>query len=213
MMRWDAAIFDLDGTLCDSRLDLTNAVNHARRQLGFGPLSAEEVSRYVGDGMTKLLERAFHGQRECVEPARPHFRQHYEAHLVDHTTLYEGVRDGFERLAETSLKMAVLTNKPEHFARLMLEHYGLADHFELVAGPDTFNTRKPDPRGALAIARTLESSAERTVIVGDNHTDLSTAGAAGMQVIFCTYGFGRQDGRPCDFTADSFGEVVRLLLE
>jgi phosphoglycolate phosphatase len=211
MSRFRAAIFDLDGTLIDTRVDLANAVNHARGRLGLDPLSVDEITRYVGDGLTKLLERSFRGRPELVEPARQLFKEHYEAHLVDHSPLYEGVREGVERLAGLNLGMAVLTNKPELFARSIVEHYGLADRFAIVAGPDTYDARKPDPKGALAIARTLGTAPDEMVFVGDNHTDLATAKAAGMQALFCTYGFGRRDGQPYDFSADTFEDVVCII--
>lgn len=206
-----AAVFDLDGTLIDSRADLARAVNFAREQLGYGPLPREEIVTYVGDGMTKLLERAFHGRADLVEPSRPHFTEFYSEHLLDDTALYAGVAEGLTALAERGTPMAVLTNKPEGFARRILEGYGLAACFVGIAGGDTFPTRKPNPDGALALLARMGAKPDETLMVGDNHTDLRTAQRAGMPSVFCEYGFGSRDGAEPDYVVAAFEQVARLL--
>ena len=210
MTPYKAVVFDLDGTLCDTRVDLANAVNHARGRLGFGPLSTQEITRYVGDGMTKLLERAFHGRCELVAPARPHFNAFYAEHLTDNSPLYDGVAESLRALADAATPMAVLTNKPEGFSRALLQHHGLAELLLRVVGGDTLATRKPEPEGALAIMQALGASPSETLMVGDNYTDLLTARLAGMPSVFCTYGFGRRRDQDYDFSAGSFADVVRI---
>ena len=205
-----AIIFDLDGTLCDTRVDLAHAVNHARRQLGLGALSVDEVTAYVGDGLAKLLQRSFHGDTAKAELARDLFMDHYSQHLLENSPLYDGVAQGLEVLHGAGVPMAVLTNKPEAFARTMVEHYGLAQHMVTVVGGDTFATRKPDPEGALSILVEMGTAPSETLMVGDNHTDLATAQKTGMPSVFCAWGFGRRQGQACDYAAESFGEVVAL---
>jgi len=212
MTRYRALIFDLDGTLCDSRLDITNAVNHARTSLGLEPISVDEVTGHVGDGMTRLLQRSFAGRPDLVEAARPLFMDHYSRHLADNTTVYDGVAEGLRALEAAGQAMAVLTNKPQEFSRRLLDRFGLLARFRLVVGGDTFPTRKPDPQGALAIAEALDAEPAATLIVGDNHTDLVTARHAGMHCVYCTYGFGRRQGEHCDYSAPSFCDVVGICL-
>ena len=206
-----AAVFDLDGTLVDSREDLARAVNHARERLGCAALPREEIVTYVGDGLTKLLERAFHGRADLVEPARPHFTSFYGEHLLDNTPLYPGVDEGIRTLAESGTPMAVLTNKPEGFSRRIIESYGLASCFVDVVGGDTHPTRKPDPAGVRLLLTRMRVAPEEALMVGDHHSDLRTAARAGMRSVFCEYGFGNPDGLIPDHRVASFGEVVRLL--
>jgi len=205
-----ALIFDLDGTLCDTRADLANAVNYARAQFDLDPLSVNEITSYVGDGTLKMLERSFHGCLDMAEAALPHYGEHYAAHLADGSPLYEGVAAGVLTLADAGALMAVLTNKPEGFARELLDHHGLTRFMRHVFGGDTFATRKPDPEGALALIESFGVTPSETLMIGDNHTDLRTAHNAGMPAAFCAYGFGRQDGAPCDVTIESFGKIVEI---
>ena len=208
-----ALIFDLDGTLCDTRVDLANAVNHARTRLGLAPLTVAEVTGYVGDGLAKLIARSFADRSELVEAALPLYREHYAAHLLDNSPLYDGVAEGLAALSALGAPMAVLTNKPEGYAREMLDHYGLSRYMKHIYGGDSFSTHKPDPEGVLAITRSYGIAPAETLLVGDNHTDLAAARAAGMPSVFCTYGFGRRNDEPCDATADSFADVVRLFTD
>lgn len=206
-----AAIFDLDGTLVDTRSDLAAAVNHARGEMGFDPLPQQEIVGYVGEGMTRLLARSFHGRVDLVETARPFFMSHYAEHLLDNSPLYPGVSEGIERLASRGAPMSALTNKPEAFARRMLERYGLARCLIDVVGGDTFPTQKPDPAGALALLEKMDATAAETFMVGDNHTDLRTAAACGMPAVYCDYGFGSLDGLTPDRRVAAFSEIVQLI--
>jgi len=210
-LRYQTVIFDLDGTLADTRRDLAEAVNHARRALGLAPHSIDKIVSCVGDGMTLLLRRVMDGDHDLAEAARPHFMDHYSANLVTHTTLYPGVEQGLRRLAGLGARMAVLTNKPEGFSRAILERFGVARLFAGVVGGDTFPTRKPDPQGALALMRQLGASPGQTLMAGDNHTDLITAQRAGMDAVYCSYGFGHHAEAGYTHEAACFQDIVEIV--
>ncbi|HRU07707.1 MAG TPA: HAD-IA family hydrolase [Candidatus Brocadiia bacterium] len=212
-MRYQAIIFDLDGTLIDTRRDLTEAINHARKVLGLAPLAIEKVVKCVGDGMTLLLRRVMDGDHQLAEAARPHFMDHYGANLVTHTTLYPGVQEGLRRLADLGVRMAVLTNKPERFSRAILEHFKLAPLFVGIVGGDTHPTRKPDPQGALALLKRMRPQPAQTLMAGDNHTDLITAQRAGMDSVYCAYGFGHHAEAGYTHEAACFMDIVDIVAD
>ena len=179
------AIFDLDGTLVDSREDLYLAVRHALAALDLPPRSLEEVVSFVGEGAARLVGRAIAPQDHLLEPALAAWRAHYDQHLLDHTRLYPGVGPA---LASARCALAVHTNKPGHMARRILEGLGVLGRFGAVVGGDEA-PRKPDPTGTLEIMARLGARPEETVLVGDSRVDLETATAAGIRFLAVTWGF------------------------
>lgn len=179
------AIFDLDGTLVDSRQDLYLAVRHALATLGLPPRSLEEVVSFVGEGATRLVGRAIEPRQELLEPALAAWRAHYTGHLLDHTRLYPGVAAA---LASARCALAVHTNKPGVMARRILDGLGVLPRFEAVVGGDEA-PRKPDPAGSLEIMSRLGVPAAETVFVGDSRVDLETAAAAAVRFVAVTWGF------------------------
>jgi phosphoglycolate phosphatase len=171
------AIFDLDGTLVDSRLDLCLAVNHALRVVGLPERSLEEVSSFVGEGAARLVERAVEPRGDLFEPALAAWWEHYEAHLLDHTVLYPGVA---ALLAEAPFALAVHTNKPGRLARDLLAGLGVLARFSAVVGGDEA-ARKPDPQGTRGLLERLGVRAEEAAFVGDSLVDLATARAVPMR--------------------------------
>lgn len=206
-------IFDLDGTLVDSRRDLAAALNHARSHFGLPPLEVERVARLVGDGVRVLLERGFATvDPNVVEAALRLFLPWYEEHCLDQTTLYPGVREGLAELADR--KLAVVTNKPERFSRKILSGLDVAGCFAHVIGGDSGPARKPDPAGIRAVLERTGVSAERALVVGDSLHDLRAARAAGVRAAAVTYGFGDEAelraAQP-DFVFARFGELPARL--
>jgi phosphoglycolate phosphatase len=179
------AIFDLDGTLVDSRQDLYLAVRHALAALDLPPRSLEEVVSFVGEGAARLVGRAVAPQDHLLEPALAAWRAHYAGHLLDHTRPYPGVAAA---LASARCALAVHTNKPGAMARRILEGLGLLGRFGAVVGGDEA-PRKPDPTGTLEIMARLSARPEETVLVGDSRVDLETAAAAGIRFLAVTWGF------------------------
>src|SRR5271165_2319978 len=136
----DLLIFDLDGTLIDSRLDLANAVNRTRAHLGMEALANERVYSYVGDGAPVLIRRAL-GERASeaeLQEALEFFLEYYREHDLDFTTLYPGVKESLDRLRAGGKRMAVLTNKPVNMSRNIVEGLGVAGHFFRVYGGNSF---------------------------------------------------------------------------
>jgi phosphoglycolate phosphatase len=187
-----ALVFDLDGTLVDSRRDLATAVNRTRAELGLAPLSLERVVGMVGEGARRLVEKAIGSEiaPERFEGAFRRFLEHYGAVLLDTTRAYDGVPEALARLA-AHYPLAVLTNKPVDFSRRVLDGLGLGRHFREVVGGDSLPVRKPDPAGLLHVARRLGVPAERLLLVGDSAIDAATARAAGIPFALVTWGFPR----------------------
>jgi 2-phosphoglycolate phosphatase len=171
------AIFDLDGTLVDSRLDLCLAVNHALRVVGLPERTLDEVASFVGEGAVKLVERAVAPRADLVGPALAAWWEHYEAHLLDNTVLYPGLA---ELLAHAPCALAVHTNKPGALARRLLDGLGVLARFAAVVGGDEA-PRKPDPAGARAILDHVGIPPHEAVFVGDSLVDLATARAVPLR--------------------------------
>ena len=184
-------IFDLDGTLIDSRMDLANAVNATRRHMGMDPLTNERVYSYVGNGAPVLIRRSLgEGATEAqLQEALEFFLEFYREHDLDHTVLYPGVRESLDRLLEAGLKMAVLTNKPVRMSRHIVEGLGVGGHFFQVYGGNSFEFKKPHRIGVDALIAECGAAREATVMVGDSSVDVETARNSGIRCCGVTYGF------------------------
>src|SRR5689334_17422363 len=184
-------IFDLDGTLIDSRLDLANAVNATRRHMGMEVLSNERVYSYVGNGAPVLIRRAMGEQATEAElqEALEYFLEFYREHDLDHTVLYPGVKESLDRFRDAGKRMAVLTNKPVRMSRHIVEGLGVGGHFFQVYGGNSFEFKKPNPIGVEALMQEAGVQRESTMMVGDSSVDIVTAKNAGIQCCGVTYGF------------------------
>ncbi len=195
-------IFDLDGTLIDSRTDLCNSVNATLAHFGKPELPEAVISGYIGDGASLLVRRAFGDpegdihDEEYVTQALTFFLDYYRIHKLDYTFLYPGVLKALEtiRSAQPTVLMAVLTNKPVNPSRDICAHFGLAPFFFQNYGGNSFHTKKPDPHGlqsliteASAISGYAITPAE-TVMIGDTDVDVLTARNCGAHSIGCTFG-------------------------
>jgi phosphoglycolate phosphatase len=187
----DLVIFDLDGTLIDSRLDLVNAVNATRTHMGMATLDHERVYSYVGNGAPVLIRRALGEQatEAEVQEGLEFFLEYYREHELDNTTLYPGVREALERLRAADRQMAVLTNKPVRMSRAIVEGLGVSGHFFQVYGGNSFEFKKPNPIGIEALRKEAGATREVTVMVGDSSVDVLTARNAGVRCCGVTYGF------------------------
>jgi phosphoglycolate phosphatase len=187
----DLLIFDLDGTLIDSRLDLAHAVNATRAHMGMTPLAFEKVYSYVGNGAPILIQRALGDEATKleVEEALEFFLEYYREHVLDFTTLYDGVAESLERLGAAGKKMAVLTNKPVRMSRMIVEGLGVSRHFFQVYGGNSFDFKKPNPIGIEALMREADCDRTRTLMIGDSSVDVQTARNARVRCCGVTYGF------------------------
>lgn len=187
----DLLIFDLDGTLIDSRLDLANAVNAMRSHLGLSVLPIELVSSYVGNGAPVLVRRALgeNATEPELQKGLAFFLEYYAAHDLDCTTLYPGVRESLHRFREAGKRMAVLSNKPASMSRSILEGLGVGAYFFRTLGGDSFEQKKPDPIGVETLLREAGVDRTRTIMIGDSSVDVATARNAGIACCGVTYGF------------------------
>jgi phosphoglycolate phosphatase len=212
----DLLIFDLDGTLIDSRLDLAHAVNATRAHMGMTQLDFERVYSYVGNGAPVLIRRALGEQATEleVEEALEFFLEYYREHALDCTTLYPGVKESLERLEAAGKRMAVLTNKPVRMSNAIVEGLGVAGHFFQVYGGNSFDFKKPHPIGVETLMRQAGVDRERTVMVGDSAVDVNTAINAGVRSCGVTYGFQPEtlkDPKP-DLLVDRMEQFVDWVL-
>jgi phosphoglycolate phosphatase len=200
-------VFDLDGTLIDSRRDLADATNALLVESGADPLPVDTVTRMVGEGAAVLVRRAL--AAAALDPDLPgaldRFLAHYDRRLTDHTAPYAGVPELLAALRARDLPLAVLTNKPERFTRTILERLALAGAFDRVVGGDGPAGRKPDPAGLLEIVRHAGGTPASALLVGDSPIDLETARRAGTGVCLARYGFGFR------FAADAFRGDERFI--
>jgi phosphoglycolate phosphatase len=212
-------IFDLDGTLIDSRLDLIHSVNAMLRHLGRTDLPGDVIASYVGDGAPTLIRRALGDPRDesVIKAGLEHFLTYYRAHKLDHTHVYDGVKEMLTVLHNSNgirRQMAVLSNKPVIPSRAIVEALGLAGFFTHVYGGNSFSTKKPDPKGAQTILKETRSRPEETLMVGDSSVDVITGRNAGLWTCGVTYGFAPHTlcEAPPDVTVDKPRELAELLL-
>jgi phosphoglycolate phosphatase len=210
-------IFDLDGTLIDSRLDLVHSVNAMLRHFKRPQLPDEVVASYVGDGAPMLVRRALGDPKNeaFVKEALDYFLAYYRVHKLDHTKVYDGVSESLEIIRNANgsgRQMAVLSNKPVHPSRAIVEALGLAEFFVHVYGGNSFPTKKPDPHGVRTLLEQTRTVPSEAVIVGDSSTDVITGRNAGIWSCGVTYGFAPHTlcEAPPDVVIDVPTELVAL---
>ncbi len=212
-------IFDLDGTLIDSRLDLVHSVNAALRHIERPELPEDVIASYVGDGAPVLIQRALGAEASDEKLARrglEFFLSYYREHKLDHTTVYSGIPAALTAIQNSAngrpRKMAVLTNKPVVPSRQIVEALGLGSFFVQVYGGNSFATKKPDPEGARKLLDEAGVRPEETVIVGDSHVDVETGRNAGLCTVAVTYGFAPHTlkANPPDVLVDAPHELAEV---
>ncbi len=212
----DLLIFDLDGTLIDSQLDLAHSVNAMREHMGLAPLANETIYSYVGNGAPVLVRRALGaGSSEAdVERGLAFFLQYYREHMLDNTVLYPGVRDALDSFRDARIRMAVLTNKPVRFSEAIVAGLGLAGHFLRIYGGNSFEQKKPDPVGVETLLRETGAGRERTMMIGDSAVDVRTARNARVHAVGMTYGFQplTLESDPPDILLDNMADLVPIVL-
>ena len=208
-----ALIFDLDGTLIDSKLDLIHSVNAMLAEMKRPQLAAETISGYIGHGAPQLVARALGGTatEEELNHALKFFLGYYEEHKMDNTCAYPGVPETLAQL--TQLPMAVLTNKPVRISVRILNSLGLAKYFRVIYGGNSFESKKPDPFGANKILQELGVAAREALLIGDSEVDIQTARNAGTQAAAVNYGFGVHDrtAHPADIYLERFADLADLV--
>ncbi len=210
-----AIVFDLDGTLIDSRLDLATAINRMRAELGMAPLAVPAILGMVGEGARLLVARALGPAfpAERFETAFSSYQSFYRQVCLDATVPYPGIPELLAELAPR-FPLAVLTNKGERISRVILEGLGLARYFQVVVGGDTLPTRKPDPAGLIHIAGLFGVPVGGLLLVGDSRFDAETAETAGCRFALVEWGFAtpeEQRGMTADLRVRAAGEFAAAL--
>jgi phosphoglycolate phosphatase len=213
-------IFDLDGTLIDSRLDLTNSVNAMLRHYGRPELPSEVIATYIGDGAPMLVRRALGDPDEepFVQEALAYFLAYYKEHKLDSTYIYKGIPEALRALRRGNggeRKMAVLSNKPVNPSRAIVEALGLGEFFVQVYGGNSFHTKKPDPLGTQTLLAEAGAHPQEALIIGDSGIDVLTGRNAGVWTCGVTYGLAPHtlEDAPPDVLLDSPQELALLFAD
>lgn len=210
-----ALIFDLDGTLIDSKRDLIHSVNAMLEEMAREELAEETISGYIGHGAPQLVARALGSNATEDERARAlqFFLAYYEEHKLDSTCAYPGVAETLAKLHRKNLPMAVLTNKPVRISVRILDALGLTKYFLAIYGGNSFETKKPDPLGANTILGEFGAPPREAMVVGDSEVDVQTARNAGTLAAAVNYGFGVHDRTryPADVYLDDIADIVPLV--
>jgi phosphoglycolate phosphatase len=205
-------VFDLDGTLLDTKLDLVNSVNAMLRETGRAEQPTELVASYVGHGAPQLIARVLgpSANDEQRQEGLAVFLKHYQKQMLNLTRPYPGVVEGLRALA--NYPMAVLTNKPATLSVEILKGLNMSRFFRAIYGGDSFEKKKPDPAGALSILKELGHTPAEAAMIGDSDVDIQTARNAGMLAVAVTYGFGQQNAKlcPADLYVDTLSDLLPL---
>lgn len=205
-------IFDLDGTLVDSRPDIMHAVNHAIAPYAIDPVDLVETTELVGEGAIRLMEKLLKKRKVSLDvPALvDRFESYYSAHPVSHTVVYPGVPETLHSLRD--YRKAIVSNKFRSISLQVLERLGLSQHFDEVAGVDTFPERKPSPLPVLRMLEKFSVNPEEALMVGDSMYDIQAARAAGAKTVAAAYGYGsRGFSDDADFTITDFPQLVEVV--
>jgi len=214
-------VFDLDGTLIDSRLDLTNSINAMLRHFQRPELPEEVISTYIGDGAPMLVRRALGDpdNQRFFDEALLYFLAYYREHKLDNTYVYPGIHEALQAIRESRngnapIQMAVLTNKPVVPSRAIVEGLNLQEFFFQIYGGNIFETKKPDPLGARTLLHEAGVHPEQAVMIGDSANDVLTGRNSGMWTVGLTYGLSPHSLQeaPPDVLLDHPSELEELFV-
>jgi phosphoglycolate phosphatase len=209
-------LFDLDGTLIDSKTDIIRSVNLALGRMKFPTVADTSIARFVGDGVQKLIQRTLRAslgaepESRLVTTTIQAYLEEYAEHLLDSTSLFPGIREALNALWWADC--AVITNKPENFSRQILEFLGVASRFCVILGGDSTEKRKPDPGPLGQVMSLCDARPSETVMVGDSHVDIRAGKAAGVITCGILGGFGTREeleAEGCDLILDGASELAR----
>jgi len=212
-LRYRAVLFDLDGTLVDSYTALAEAVNYARREQGLHEISAARIREFVGDGLEKLLQRAFdteHVSRSVIAA----FERRYDEICCEGSKVLADVEATLESLAKLGVVMAVCTNKPTSFSKKIIDYLGLGQFFRAVVGPDVAGARKPDAQHVLRTLDAANAATDTALFVGDMPIDVHAARNSGIDVAVVATGSSSSEqlraSHP-DHYLDRFSDLVKIV--
>ncbi len=206
-------IYDLDGTLIDSRGDLTAAINAMRSSYGLPPISLNKVTSFIGNGARKLVARAIAGHNIDLDEALTRNKQFYATHKTIHTILYPGVKQCLKTIQQAGIPQAVVTNKHHEAVEEILEHFDILQYFHYVIGGGSGFPLKPAPDALRHIVDKSGCSAAASWMVGDHYTDLQAGREAGLKRCHAAYGFGNIKDESFDLEVDNLADFASAILQ
>ena len=205
-------VYDFDGTLVDTLLDISNAVNLVLEELGLRTLSRDTIRKYVGKGVERLMAQSIDGTNYADLPCAVElFRKHYSKNLMNHTRFYPSGREILDHFHDK--KQAICSNKPEDFVRRILQSLDSTECFDAILGGDSLKSRKPDPEGLLHLLDRFQCSPEQAVMGGDSPVDIETGNRAGVYTCVVRFGLGDPkeiDAAGPDCSIDHLTELKHL---
>lgn len=208
-MRLKLFIFDLDGTLIDSYMDIGMCVNGVLRSMGRQEIKPDSVKNWIGGGARGLLEKLF--PSEEIDRALELFRKYYRENPAVYTKAYKGIREVLTHLKAMEKRLAVVTNKMEDLSVEILKRLNLYHYFDMVVGGDTFPEKKPSPVPIKEVLRWLGVDAKEAVMIGDTDTDVRAGKDAGVWTALANWGYVRMDGVKPDFVLHKPEDIINLL--
>jgi len=201
-------VFDCDGTLFDTRMDITDSVNYARRHFGLPEMTVDKVTAFVGNGVGVLAEKSFSGTGIETADALGKIMEYYSTHSSDKAVPYEGVVSTLPLLKNI---LAIISNKPKNLVDELLVNHGMKNIFQDVIGGDTFKNRKPNPAPLVHLMARHKAGKEETIVIGDHTPDIEMAKNAGVRSVYCNYGFFGNDTVGADYVINRFPEILDIL--
>lgn len=212
-LRYRAVLFDLDGTLVDSYTALTEAVNHARRTHGLHELSSMRIKEFVGDGVERLLQRAFE-RTDIARSVVDAFESRYDEVCCDESKVLADVDATLDKLSELGVEMAVCTNKPTIFSKKILDFLDLSRHFRAIVGPDLAGARKPDAKHLAVTLESVSCTPAQALFVGDMPIDVRAARNSGIDVAVVSTGSATREqlvAAEPDHVLERFGDLIKIV--
>jgi phosphoglycolate phosphatase len=215
-MKYSAIIFDLDGTLLNSKKDIAVATNATLEKMNCPPILDDVIYTFVGKGVRDLIKGALcnHDEKQ-IDEALAFFNDYYLAHCCDHSRMFDGVDAALEEFKSRGVKMSVFTNKPQNFTDKILSQLDYTRYFDIIIGAENGYPHKPDKTGTQAILRHLGATQQQTLMVGDSIIDLQTAENGGIDCALMLYGFSPREEMMAlsdrsTYLLEEFGELLSL---
>lgn len=204
-------MFDLDGTIVDTSIDINNALNYALSHFGFNKISLDETKKLVGEGLTRLVEKVL-GEKnvKLKDDVIKRFIDYYSEHLTDYSSLYPGVRETLEKL--NNYTKTIISNKREMLSKRLLKSLNLSAYFDLIVGSDTVIGKKPSPAPLIYVISKYNVLPEESMIIGDSNYDIEAGKRAGVKTVAVTYGYKEKEYiKNADHMIDRFEDLLVVL--
>lgn len=217
-MKLQAVVFDFDGVLADTALDIAASVRAAQRQYGLPEMTTPEIMSYVGFGAKHLIDHTVPaGDEEKMKEVLLWYKQYYEEHPCDETVLFPGIQETLDAFCASGIQMSIVSNKPEPITLLIVEKLGIKEYFTRIIGPESVTNMKPDPEGLLLCAKDMDAIPEACMMVGDSYTDIAAGKRAGFgKTCAVFYGYGNHERlreEHADYNVSHGGQIAALCKE